>query len=353
MKPYSELRILEFGEEDVFNYLLPEGTTRYGASPSREKNKKARPFTFAEAIKLWRDMSGNPYDVVSIAGFKKPVFSRHFSLKRNVSSFFKYLRCPSGLGIYLGIFLARRHKVPILVFDSVDTMLIEASSFFTLSVGKAYFKRELPQNNWHAFLGTTPRNGDVSNIRRQPFFAENMPKVKPFPLHLGQSAYEFEPVDAGQKQFDIFYAGDNPKTTVRTSGFKVLQKMRYMGFQVDLPQERLTSEEFFKRIKSSWLVWSPEGSGWECHRHYETLVNGAVPLMNYPTIHRYKPLIHGVHGLYYGCEADDLIRVAVEALKDKQGLLKMVEQGREHLQSFYTKQKVLDYIFAESGLSGK
>jgi hypothetical protein len=353
MKKYTDLRILEFGEDKVFAYLLPEETTRYVASVSREKNKQAQPFSLAEAIKLWRDMSKNHYDVVSIAGFKKPVFSRYFSLKRNISSVFKYLKCPSGLGTYLGIFLARRHKVPLLVFDEADTMLIEASSFFLLSRAKAYFKRELPQNNWHAFLATTPRNGDVSNIRRQAFFTRNMPKVKPFPLHLGYSAYEFEPVEAGQKQFDIFYVGENPKTTVRTSGFNVLQKMKEMGFRVDLPAERLDHEEFIKRIQNSWLVWSPEGSGWECHRHYEAVIHGAVPLMNYPTIQRYKPLLDGVHGLYYGCEEDDLIRVAAKALKDKQGLLKIIEQGRDHLQTFYTKQKILNYIFTERGLSGK
>ncbi len=213
-----------------------------------------------------------------------------------------------------------------------------------------FFKRELPQNTWHAFLYTSARNEDVSNIRRQPFFCAAKEKLRHFPLQI-QPRVEYGEVRPEQKTIDIFYVGDNAKTTVRVEGMKVLQKLRERGWRVDMPSERLDREEFLRRIASAWLVWSPEGSGWECHRHYEALVHGAVPVMNYPTIQRYHPLVESEHGFYYGCEGDDLIRVVEKALGDKERLLKMIQAGREHVAKWNTPGAVVDYIFEECGMT--
>ena len=49
-------------------------------------------------------------------------------------------------------------------------MVIPRKNFLFFHKAVLYFKRELPQNNWQAFLFTTQRNEDVTNIRQQPFF---------------------------------------------------------------------------------------------------------------------------------------------------------------------------------------
>ena len=146
---------------------------------------------------------------------------------------------------------------------------------------------------------------------------------------------------------DIFYIGENPKTTVRLRGMQLMQRLKTQGLRIDLPEERLTPQEYRARIARAWLVWSPEGSGWECARHHESIIEGAVPVMNYPTIDRYKPLIEGKHAFYYGCEEDDLERVIKQALSNTSRLLEMVQAGREHLRQWYTKDAILDYVWRE------
>src|SRR5439155_445835 len=79
--------------------------------------------------------------------------------------------------------------------------------------------------------------------------------------------------------------------------------------------------EFLERCARAWLVWAPEGFGWDCFRSYEAAVCGSVPLMNRPTIERYQPLIEGVHALYYDVEPGELGRAVMAALADRDRLV--------------------------------
>jgi hypothetical protein len=128
---------------------------------------------------------------------------------------------------------------------------------------------------------------------------------------------------------------------------KVLQRLRDQGLRVDVSFERLDPEEFRRRLSSAWLAWSPEGMGWECFRHHEAIICGTVPVMNYPTIQRYRPFIENRHAFYYGCEDGDLSRVVQAALEDKARLLEMIAAAREHLQQWYTAEAILRYIGEE------
>ena len=71
--------------------------------------------------------------------------------------------------------------------------------------------------------------------------------------------------------------------------------------RIDIPRTA-AAEEFYRRCAQAWIIWSPEGHGWDCFRHYEALACGSVPLINQPTIERYRPLLDGVHALYYDPE---------------------------------------------------
>jgi hypothetical protein len=349
----DSIRVLEIGQDDLFQSLFPGNTTFLycSSSRSRMRRERARAFDLPAAAKIWRGLARGDYDLVALGCIKKGVWNPDASLFQNLLSVLKHLACPSSLGPYFAAWLARRHNVPAVAYDQVDTMLIASSSFFLFPYVRCFFKRELPQNKWHVFLSTTSRNGDVSNIRRQPFFRDALTKVRPFPLNIGPAVNDFPAVTAAQKTVDIFYCGDNPKTTVRTEGVELLARLAEQGLRVDLPRERLTPEEFHRRITASWLVWSPEGSGWECGRHAEALVCGSVPVINYPTIYRYKPLLDGVHAFYYGCEEDHLLHVVRNALQDKEALLRMVEAGREHLRQWYAAPRVAEYVLREAGLA--
>lgn len=51
-------------------------------------------------------------------------------------------------------------------------------------------------------------------------------------------------------------------------------------------------EDYFKSLPSYKFVISPEGSGVDCHRHYEALIAGCIPVVEFNdlTMHKYKGL---------------------------------------------------------------
>lgn len=341
-------RVLEIGEK-VFSGLLPEQTTWVGRKKEICPVRERMEFTPRTAISLWRRIARGEFDLIVISYIKVTLWRHDRFFLKNLYTIFKSFLKFEALAPYL-LLLVRRKNFKFIIIDRLDTMVIGTRFFPFFPRIDLFFKRELPQNIWHAFLFTSSRNEDVSNIRRQPFFCAAKEKLRPFPLQV-QPRFDYSEIRPEQKTADIFYVGDNAKTTVRMEGLKVLQKLRDRGWRVDMPEERLDREEFFRRIASAWLVWSPEGSGWDCHRHYETLVHGAVPVMNYPTIYRYHPLIEGEHAFYYGCEGDDLVRVVEKALEDKNRLLKMIQAGREHVTKGNTPEAVLRYILNECGMA--
>ena len=100
-------------------------------------------------------------------------------------------------------------------------------------------------------------------------------------------------------------------------------------------------------LSASWLVWSPEGSGWDCYHHYEVCLAGSVPVINYPSIRRYAPLLDGIHCIYYGVEAEDLLLKVKAAFADKARLIAMARAGRKHVLQHHTTQRLGEYILKE------
>ncbi|MCE0484877.1 MAG: hypothetical protein LV479_11645 [Methylacidiphilales bacterium] len=350
---HEPFEVLEIACDSFFQIIFPDRTTHVAINHSRGRLERGgkQPITLRKLRELLRDVSRGRYSLIVVGGIQKVLWNRHRSLFKNIVSVFQHLAFPASLTPYFVIRIASAANVSIIAYDVSDTMLISSEYFFLFPHIRAFFKREISQNRWHVFLSTTPKNGDVTNIRRQRLFQEAIAKIHPLPLHVGPERYDFREVRAEEKTTDIFYVGENPKTTVRTDGVRLLAELQKMGVVVDIPDERISPDEFKKRLARSWLAWSPEGSGWECGRHYESIICGTVPVINYPTIYRYKPLVDGVHALYYGCEEKDLIRVVTRALEDKKALLTMIHNARAHLQQWYANTSVGEYILRESGLA--
>ena len=199
-----------------------------------------------------------------------------------------------------------------------------------------YFKRELPQNTWNVYLRVQPPHGEFNDLTRHPGYRPHLGKFAP--LSLGVSAEKVQRIEAivaglpdGEKTLDVFYAGPLYHSSVRASGFRQLEELGRRGFRVDASEGGLPFEEFVRRMCRAWLVWSPEGQGWDCYRHYEAAVAGSVPLMNYPSIRRHRPLSHGVHCVLYAVEGDDLCRQAELALGDRAALRRMAGAARTHV----------------------
>jgi len=50
------------------------------------------------------------------------------------------------------------------------------------------------------------------------------------------------------------------------------------GIEIDIVEDRIPQEESWKKYRESKFVLSPPGNGYDCHRHFEAIVLGAIPI---------------------------------------------------------------------------
>ena len=238
----------------------------------------------------------------------------------------------------------------LVVLDWDDESLIFPRDRFLLDRCSLYFKRELPQNAWNAFKYIQPPHQEpIMEFTSNPRFLPRLAKLRPVPLGISPEKVariesclrEAAPVE---KKTDVFFAGRVSCSTVRTEGLTQLRALTAQGCRVDIPTGGLPFEEFVRRMAQSWLVWSPEGGGWDCFRHSEICVAGSVPLINYPMIQRHRPLVEGVHCFFYGVEEGGLARGVTAALADKERLRTMAAAAREHVLAHHTYPHIAEYI---------
>jgi hypothetical protein len=342
------MRILEISEDDFFRRNRPAGEVDFfytGGSPRKFETDRLTAATFQQLRGKIRD---GHYDLVACSPISLPAWRADRSFLRNLGGLLG--RVPSrfhSFGVTLLPWLLGRSRVPVLAYNRKDSPVMPRQNFELLRLCTRYFIRELPQNNWNLFLLSTAKNEDVVNIVRQPLFQQNVGKIRPISLGFDRTLDDVLPLSAN-KTSDIFYAGKNHSTTVRTKGLLQLARLRELGFRVDLPETTLDRAEFLRRCAAAHLVWSPEGLGWDCHRHYESLLAGSVPMINYPTIERYQPLEDGRHCLFYPIEGDGLVEAAKAALADKLRLEAISREGREHILRWHRHDLLAQYMITET-----
>jgi hypothetical protein len=240
---------------------------------------------------------------------------------------------------------------PLIVIDTQDVPRITVSESHWLDRAQFWFMRELPTNHMNLFLNMNRRCGDVVNIQRDPLLRRNFAKIEPFSLgYFAEEMRDLKRLDPPEKIHDVFYAGKSHTSSVREQGLKELMALKAAGLRVYMPENRLARADFYRACAQSWLVWSPEGQGWNCYRHYEALMSHSVPLINYPTIEQLWPLLDGEHCLYYRPEAGGLTEVVQRALKDKQALVRIAEQGRAHALQHHARSQLTRHVLAKAGL---
>src|SRR5262249_17474607 len=190
----------------------------------------------------------------------------------------------------------------------------------------------------HAHL-PTPR------LRAEERFRARTAKLMPISLGIRYDRLDKLVREERPKTADVFFAGVTANnSTVRARGLAQLQALAVAGVRVDIPDRLLPLEEFYERCARAWLVWSPEGLGWDCFRHYEAAACFAVPVISQPTIERHRPLRHGEHALYYDIEGDGLAHTIRVALADTERLRAIARAGRAHVLEHHTEAALCEYV---------
>jgi hypothetical protein len=250
---------------------------------------------------------------------------------------------------YAAQLLRQPMAAPLAVLDSEDFPGIKRDRHFLLERCCRYFKRELPPDRWRLFMGTGHPDIPSRRFRGGESMQRWIDKIAPISIGLPASALKVLPLPPREKTTDVFFVGDVERSsTVRSAGMKELLALRQSGMTVDIPQTRLPPEEFYRRAAAAWLIWSPEGLGWDCFRHYEALACGSVPVTNLPTIERHRPLAEGRHAFYYDPAPGRLAETIRAALADKTRLLAMARDGQAHVMANHTPEALVRYVIETS-----
>jgi hypothetical protein len=73
--------------------------------------------------------------------------------------------------------------------------------------------------------------------------------------------------------------------------------------------------------------------------------------MQVPPIHRYAPLVEGLHGLYYFVEGEDLAFRVRRALQNRRHLVEMGLSARQHVLQKHTLEALSRYVIQETQAS--
>jgi hypothetical protein len=185
--------------------------------------------------------------------------------------------------------------------------------------------------------------------RRGEPLASRIAKFRPISSGLSAGILSSAPPRQATKTSDIFFVGEVAgSSTHRRSGLAELRALATRGLRVDLPEERLDLPRFLERAGAAHLVWSPEGYAHECFRHYEAAACWSVPVINTPGIERYRPLLQGLHAIYYSVEPGCLTAAVVRALRQPDRLLKMGRAARRHALRHHSHVALARYVLAET-----
>ncbi len=359
----SQARVLEIGGQTLIKRAFPDRTTLLWTGRKRLRRADRLPSSAPQAahldctparfIQAMRDVHAGRYDLVVTY---LPLYST-WHPREGVRALFGDPWHPwRALTRVHGTSWLRAVKlpVPLVAVDLNDHFGIRRPGFFLLDKADAVFKRELPVDRWQVLTGTAHPALPTLRVRSNPRWIARMEKLRPISLAAPRvdaaSTWEGE---FPEKTADIFFSGNTTLNSwVRRAGIVALKQLAEHGIKVDIPDQVLPPPEFYKRMARSWLAWSPSGFGWDCYRTSEAAQCLTVPVVNHPTIERYRPLLQGEHLIQYDIEADGLLRAVQAALADKARLKQMAVAAREHVTTHLSLPALARHII-ETGLSFK
>ncbi len=340
-------RVLEIGKNNLFGKTDPARHVFYNGYlhrpvPDEPGRRQIGVRTIGGLLAALR---GNAHDVVLVYPHRHAPWSPEMILRMLGRS--RVIHLPSlVLQACSGPLATLACNKPIAVVDLDDTTRLPRHWLPLLRRATLIFKRELPVDHWATFMGVGHRDLPSSGFRARSPLAAVVAKLRPISLGVPR------PVEAiasrlgpAEKTIDVFFAGSLRNWgTVRERGLALLQQLAASGLKVEILDRVLPLDQYLARCAASWLVWSPQGLGWDCYRHYEAAACGSVPVINTPTIERHAPLIHGEHCFYYDVEGDALQHAIRAALADRERLRAMGEAARAHVAAHHTAAAIGRHI---------
>ncbi len=336
-------RILELGHHCLFKRVIPDQTLWVGTGDWIQLEKALGGLRFSKELfqTIQNDVRDGHFDLIvcHVPSLRKP----RGAIRSAWTTISRRIHGKVNRKVFLEHVLNLSREAPLMFLDFEDHAWIPPGFLPLLDSGTFYFKREFVSDSSRLFPYVKATDGNTHPLESD-IFSRRLAKFKPVSIGLSRERIEALPPTPTKKIFDILFAGTiHSKNQVRQAGVILLKKLKEKGFLVEITNQ-LPLKDYMNKCAQSWLVWSPEGLGTDCFRHYEALACGSVPLINRTDVKRYAPLIQGTHCFYYDASDNDLEGVAIGALQDKSRLLKMAETGKQHVLRYHTHRGICEYI---------
>lgn len=343
MTPFESLRFLEIGEVPVVKSTFPGQTEFFQVSPRRHGGQAGEAGSPIGMAGLLETLRGSAVDLIFCQSqtyspwhpnaINRAVFNRRVLTSRLA------LHRPYGPQL-----LRFYRSTPLAVIDLSDAPYLERSKFHLLDRATVYFKRELPTDEWKLLTMTATPTQPSRRFRNRQRYVDGLAKVMPISLGFPLGAAVDLPTEPIAKTADIFFAGTVDGMPVRQRALKELMALRGEGFRIDIPTEKLSRADFYRRCAAAWTTLSPEGLGWDCFRHYEAGACGSIPLMNMPIIRRHAPFTDGVDAFFFAPEEGGLTATIRRAFSRREALPAFAAAAKQRVERHHTPEAIIRYV---------
>ena len=320
-------RILEIGRTSCFSQLYPQHTTwvRTGAPLAHGRAEPSARIGFLTLLSLLRELRRGAFGLVILPAIDVRYAHDATSGKRLLRRVLALLARNDAIGRIASAWL-RLDRAAVAFVDYSDDVRVSYETCALVPGFRAYFKRELYPNQ---------------SLRRGERYERFNRRVHAVTLPLPDESARVS--NDAEKATDVFFSG-GLHGPVREQGIAELHQLAREGYAVDLPAGALSYPEYLQRMSASRIVWSPEGFGWDCYRHYEAAFCGAVPLINRPRDARALPFEDRIHCLYYDPQPGALSVAVKRALQDPPALAQIAAAARELVLAKHTRRAIAEYI---------
>jgi len=260
-------------------------------------------------------------------------------------------KAPREIGELLVFLRLRQAGVPVALVNRSDRGGVwDGSDWFFRSCHACFIRELNPDPRWSLLdlSGTNVWARRLAGAGSGAIGPRDWNKLRPISLGLPDPG-SF-PTSPGPKEIDVLYGHgrDFRDKPLRDRLIGELQhECRRLNLNLKLV-DQAPKAEWIRLMAASRLVFSPPGVGWDCWRHYEAMMAGAIPLMTYPTILRHQPPLDGVHGFYFAPEPGGLGRGLESAMKRQDRFPEMAAAGRRLVQEHHTWPKLREYVVRET-----
>lgn len=320
------VRVLEISRVGLFCALLPKSTTwiRWGGPLVADEPNNPETLSVKTLIRTLILLTKREFDLIVLPAIHPEHSHGQSGYKNAAKSALRSLadqQLSAKLLSILGLSKSRK-----IILDISDDRHLCETALRLFPDSERYFKRELD-------LGKSYAPGILEKLRPIPLFVPNEERIPA----------------KKSKIYDVFFSGALCSPARRKAVAEAL-KLEAQGIATYIPDAPLPYDEFLDALSRSWLVLSPEGLGWDCYRHYEACLAGAVPVINEPSYRRRLFLQEGSHSFYYKPEGSQLTDCLTKLLSDKQKLTEVAEAGRRHVLAHHTRAAIARQIASDIGL---